>query len=638
MKQIVLGTAGHIDHGKTSLIKALTNIDTDRLKEEKERGITIDLGFAFLHLAQDIQLGIVDVPGHERFVKNMLAGVGGIDLVMLVIAADEGVMPQTREHLAICELLRVREGLVILTKIDMVDPDWLDLVQEDTAEFLEGTFLEGKPIVPVSSRTGAGLPMLLETLQSMCEHLTPRPTTGATRLPIDRVFSMRGFGTVVTGTLFSGTLRLEDRVDIQPAGVSARVRGLQVHNLSVGEAIAGQRTAVNLQGLEKADIQRGDVLVTPGRYPATYMLDVTLTVIKDAPRPLKNRAQVRFHIGTSEIMGRVILLDRDEVPPGEEVFAQLRLEKPAVAAPQDRYVLRSYSPVMTIAGGTILDTLPVKHRRHRPEVIEHLTVLRDGTAVQRLTAHLYQADYAGLQWADFLLRSPLDEASLQAIVTELEQQGVGVRIEENPPWLVHHEQYDRARANLVYLLEAFHRQYPLRPTMVTEELRSKFPGMAEKVFTTLLQDLAASGHLEVSRDKVKLAQHTVTLSPERQAVVDALELTFRQAQYQPPSTEEAFAAQKTSQNDERALLQVLVDQQKLVRLKGDIFYHRDVVEDIAQQLRSYLEEKGEITAGEFRDLLHISRKYAIPLLEHFDNQRLTLRLGDKRVLRKTSSS
>jgi selenocysteine-specific elongation factor len=638
MKQIVLGTAGHIDHGKTSLIKALTNIDTDRLKEEKERGITIDLGFAFLNLAQDVQLGIVDVPGHERFVKNMLAGVGGIDLVMLVIAADEGVMPQTREHLAICELLRVREGLVALTKIDMVEPDWLDLVQEDTAEFLEGTFLEGKPIVPVSSRTGAGLPMLLETLQSMCEHLTPRPTTGATRLPIDRVFSMRGFGTVVTGTLFSGTLRLEDRVDIQPAGVTARVRGLQVHNLSVGEAIAGQRTAVNLQGLEKADLQRGDVLVTPGRYPATYMLDITLTVIKDAPRPLKNRAQVRFHIGTSEIMGRVILLDRDEVLPGEEVFAQLRLEKPAVAAPQDRYVLRSYSPVMTIAGGTILDTLPVKHRRHRPEVIEHLTVLRDGTAVQRLTAHLYQADYAGLQWADFLLRSPLDEASIQAVVTALEQQGVGVRIEENPPWLVHHEQYDRARANVLHLLEAFHRQYPLRQTMVTEELRSKFPGMAEKVFTTLLQDLAASGHLEVSRDKVKLAQHTVTLSPERQAVVDALERAFRQAQYQPPSAEEAFAAQKTSQHDERALLQVLVDQQKLVRLKGDIFYHRDVVEDIEQQLRSYLEEKGEITAGEFRDLLHISRKYAIPLLEHFDNQRLTLRLGDKRVLRKTSSS
>jgi selenocysteine-specific elongation factor len=634
MKQIVLGTAGHIDHGKTSLIKALTNIDTDRLKEEQERGITIDLGFAFLNLGQDIQLGIVDVPGHERFVKNMLAGVGGIDLVMLVIAADEGVMPQTREHLAICELLKVREGLVALTKTDMVEPDWLELVQEDTAEFLQGTFLEGKPIVPVSSRTGAGLPALVDTLHTIGERLTPKSPAGSTRLPIDRVFSMRGFGTVVTGTLFSGTLHLEDRVEIQPRGITARVRGLQVHNQPVTAAVAGQRTAVNLQGLEKADLQRGDVLVTPGRYPATYMLDVTLSVLKDAPRPLKHRAQVRFHIGTSEIMGRVILLDRNEVQPGADAFAQLRLEAPAVAAPQDRYVLRSYSPVMTIAGGMILDTLPAKHKRHRPEVIEHLTVLRDGAAVQRLTAHLYQADYAGLKWADFMFRSPLDEASLHAVVTELQQRGVGVRIEDTPPWLVHHQQYERARAHMIRLLEDFHRHYPLRPAMVTEELRSKFPGMEEKVFTTLLQDLATSGHLEVSRDKVKLTQHTVTLTPERQAVVDAMEQAFRQAQYQPPSVEEAFAAQKAPHDDERALLQVLVDQQKLVRLKGDLFYHRAILDDIEHQLRTYLEEKGEITAGEFRDLLHISRKYAIPLLEHFDNQRLTVRLGDKRVLRK----
>ena len=318
MKQIVLGTAGHIDHGKTSLIKALTNIDTDRLKEEKERGITIDLGFAFLNLTDDIQLGIVDVPGHERFVKNMLAGVGGIDLVVLVIAADEGVMPQTREHLAICELLRVREGLVALTKIDMVDPDWLELVQEDTAEFLRGTFLEGKPIVPVSSKTGEGLDTLLEALRTLCQPLTPRSTKGPVRLPIDRVFTMRGFGVVVTGTLFSGSLHLEDRVEVLPQRETARVRGLQVHNQSMPEAVAGQRTAVNVQGLERTALQRGDVLVTPGRFPVTYMLDVTLTLLAEAPRPLKHRDRVRFHIGTSEIMGRVILLDRDEVQPGEE--------------------------------------------------------------------------------------------------------------------------------------------------------------------------------------------------------------------------------------------------------------------------------------------------------------------------------
>lgn len=635
MKQIVLGTAGHIDHGKTSLIKALTDIDTDRLKEEKERGITIDLGFAFLKLTDDIQLGIVDVPGHERFVKNMLAGVGGIDLVVLVIAADEGVMPQTREHLAICELLRVREGLVALTKIDMVDADWLELVQEDTAEFLRGTFLEGKPIVPVSSKTGAGLDDLLATLRTLCQALTPRSSAGPMRLPVDRVFTMRGFGVVVTGTLFSGSLHLEDRVEMLPSRETARVRGLQVHNQSVSEALAGQRTAINLQGLEKADVQRGHVLVTPGRFPVTYMLDVTLKLLDDAPRPLKHRDHVRFHIGTSEIMGRVILLDSDEVQPGEEVFAQLHLEEPTAACPQDRYVLRSYSPVQTIAGGTVLDTVPAKHRRRRPQVLEQLTTLRDGTAAEVLAVHLRNAAYRGLQWADVLLRSPLDDTALRGVVADLQQQGIGVTIEEHPPWLLHRDAYAQARAQIVQLIAAFHRANPLKPSMFTEEVHSKFADMPDKVFAAIVQELVASGELEVTRDKVKMASHTVTLSPALQTAIDALEQTFHQAAYQPPSLEEALESHKLTRAEDRELLQVLVDQQKLIRLKGDIFYHRDIFEGIESQLRAYLEQHGEISAAEFRDLLQISRKYAIPLLEHFDNQRLTMRIGDKRILRKT---
>ena len=635
MKQIVLGTAGHIDHGKTSLIRALTGIDTDRLKEEKERGITIDLGFAFLNLTDDIQLGIVDVPGHERFVKNMLAGVGGIDLVVLVIAADEGVMPQTREHLAICELLQVREGLVALTKIDMVDSEWLELVQEDTAEFLRGTFLEGKPILPVSSKTGAGLDGLLEVLRHLCAPLTPRSTTGPVRLPIDRVFTMRGFGVVVTGTLFSGSLHLENRVEVLPQREMARVRGLQVHNHPVPTALAGQRTAVNLQGLERAELQRGDALVTPGRFPVTYMLDVTLRLLADAPRTLKHRARVRFHIGTSEIMGRVILLDRNEVEPGAEVYAQLHLEEPTIAAPHDRYVLRSYSPVQTIAGGMILDAMPAKHRRHRPQVLAQLAMLRDGTAAEALTVHLDNAGYAGLQWSDFLLRSPLDEAALREVVESLRQQNIGVVIDETPPWLVHRNQYAGARAEMLTQVQAFHRDNPLKAAMFTEELRSKFPYMADKVFAALLRDLTAAGDLEVSRDKVKLTSHTVTLSPARQALLETLEERFHQAAFQPPSAEEALSTQEANTAETHDLLQVLVDQQKLVRLKGEIFYHRDALVEIEHQLRTHLEAHQEITAGEFRDLLQISRKYAIPLLEHFDNQRLTLRIGDKRVLRKT---
>jgi selenocysteine-specific elongation factor len=423
-------------------------------------------------------------------------------------------------------------------------------------------------------------------------------------------------------------------MEVLPQRETARVRGLQVHNQSVAEAVAGQRTAVNLQGLEKTALQRGDVLVTPGRFPVTYMLDVTLTLLADAPRPLKHRDRVRFHIGTSEIMGRVILLDRDEAQPGEEVLAQLHLEEPTVAAAQDRYVLRSYSPIQTIAGGMILNTVPARHRRRRPHVLEQLATLRDGTAADALAVHLANAEYAGLQWSDCLLRSPLDEAALRSVVHSLREQGIGIAIDDNPPWLLHREQYVRARTQMVQLLQDFHRLNPLKPAMFTEELRSKFPGMPEKVFNALLQDLTASGELEVSRDKVKLARHTVTLSPAHQAAIAALESDFRQAAYQPPSVDEALEAHKLTHADDRELLQVLVDQQKLVRLKGEIFYHRDVFEDIERQLRSYLEHKGEITAGEFRDLLQISRKYAIPLLEHFDNQRLTMRIGDKRVLRK----
>jgi selenocysteine-specific elongation factor len=636
MKQIVLGTAGHIDHGKTSLIRVLTGVDTDRLKEEKERGITIELGFASLLLDDDIRLGIIDVPGHERFVKNMLAGVGGIDLVVLVVAADEGVMPQTREHLAICELLQVREGFVALTKTDMVEPDWLDLVQEDTAEFLQGTFLEGKPIVPVSSKTGEGLDTLLATLNDMCRKLNPRSVHGPVRLPVDRVFTMRGFGAVVTGTLFSGSLNLEDRIDILPSGRSARVRGLQVHSEAVSTAVAGQRTAVNLQGVDRVEIQRGDIITTPGRFPVTHMLDVTLKLLADAPRPLGNRARVRFHVGTSEIMGRVILLDRDDLQPGEETLAQLRLEAPAVAAPEDRYVLRSYSPIQTIGGGMILNTLPAKHKRYRSQVIDQLTILRDGATIDAITVHLTNAAYAGLKWSELLLHSALDEPTLRGVVDTLLQQGIAVAVDNDPPWLLHHEQYQTARQQIVDLVETFHRHNPLKPAMFTEELRSKFPRMEDKVFAALVQALSAEKTLEVSRDKVKLASHTVDLSPDRQAVADALEQVYLSAEHQPPSADEALEAQKLTRSDDRQLLQVLVDQDKLVRLKGDLFYHRTVLNHIEQQLRSHLEQNGELTAGEFRDLLQISRKYAIPLLEYFDNQRITVRMGDKRVLRQVS--
>ncbi|MGH7377367.1 MAG: selenocysteine-specific translation elongation factor, partial [Candidatus Methylomirabilales bacterium] len=370
MKHIIVGTAGHIDHGKTSLVKALTGIDTDRLKEEKERGISIELGFAHLTLPGGLRLGIVDVPGHERFVKTMLAGVGGIDLVILVIAADEGIMPQTREHLHICRLLHIPRGLVALTKRDLVDPDWLEMVAEETRTFLKGTFLEGAPILPVSATTGAGLEELKTALAALAAEAEPKRVDGIFRLPIDRVFTMKGFGTVVTGTLLAGSLKVADEVVVLPEGARSRVRRLQVHGEAVEQAFAGQRTAVNLPGIEVSGIARGSLLCLPGTFRPASAMDATLTLLADAPRALKNRGRVRFHLGTSEVLARVVFLDREELEPGQSAYVHLRLESRGAALPQDRFVIRSYSPAVTIGGGIILDPAPPERRRKRHEILD----------------------------------------------------------------------------------------------------------------------------------------------------------------------------------------------------------------------------------------------------------------------------
>src|SRR5205823_4655909 len=394
-RHVVVGTAGHIDHGKTSLVKALTGIDTDRLPEEKARGITIDLGFAFLEEPGGLTIEIVDVPGHERFVKNMLAGVGGIDLAMLVIAADEGVMPQTREHLAICSLLRIRGGLVALTKTDLVEPDWLELVRDDVATLVRATFLQGAPIVPVSAKTGAGLPELRQALRRLAESVPERAVDQLARLPIDRVFTVKGFGTVVTGTLAAGRLAVDDRVEVYPKGVEAKVRGLQTHGHPVPEARAGQRTAVNLQGVERAALERGDVLAHAGTLVPAVLVDGTLELLPDAPRGLKTRTRVRFHAGTSEIMARVLLLDRAELAPGETAFARFRLEATLVALPSDRFVVRSYSPIVTIGGGTLLDVDPPRFKRKAPALVAHLTLLQTGGPEVVLEEHVRHVGAAG---------------------------------------------------------------------------------------------------------------------------------------------------------------------------------------------------------------------------------------------------
>ena len=397
MKYIILGTAGHIDHGKSSLVKALTGIDPDRLKEEKERGITLDLGFASLDLPGGSRLGIVDVPGHEGLIKNMLAGVGGIDIVMLVIAADEGIMPQTREHLAICDLLHVKKGLIALTKTDLVDKDWLVLVQDEVREYIKGTFLENSPLVPVSSKTGENLPLLVQELAGLAAEVTPKSPNGILRLPIDRVFTMKGFGTIVTGTLLSGMISTEQEVDILPRGIRTKVRGIQSHNLTVQRSVAGQRTAVNLQGVDKAQISRGDIIVSTGFFTPTKTLDAKLDLLKQAPRGLKTGARIRFYNTTQEAMGRITLLEMNELPPGGETYVQLRLEQPVILQHGDRYILRFYSPMETLGGGMVLNPHTRRHKQTTMEQsLENLRVLEKGSLEDKLGIFVSGKGLAGM--------------------------------------------------------------------------------------------------------------------------------------------------------------------------------------------------------------------------------------------------
>jgi selenocysteine-specific elongation factor len=633
MKQVVMGTAGHIDHGKTQLIKTLTGIDTDRLKEEKERGITIDLGFAHLRCQDGTEVGVIDVPGHERFVRNMLAGVGGIDLVMLVIAADEGVMPQTREHLAICQLLHIKEGLVALTKADLVDEDWLELVSEDTREFLKGTFLEGKPIVPVSAKTGQGIDELKHILQALVARVPPKQLEGKFRLPVDRVFTIRGFGTVVTGTLFSGMIRVEDRVEIYPKGIEAKVRGLQVHNASTPEAVAGQRTAINLQGIDKVELERGDALGHPGEFAPTFMLDAVFQHLADAPRPLRHRARVRLHIGTSEIMGRVILLDRDELAPGEETYVQFRLEAPAIALPRDRFVIRSYSPVQTIGGGMVLDAQPAKHRRGDAGLAAHFRLLAEGSSEEIFAHHLKQAAHQGLRLSEFLPRTELSEARLRQVATTLQRAGWARAVNAEMGWYLHVEALDILKRELQRYLETYHRQNPLKPNISIEELRAKVRSLGERVCLMALEELRQQGAVVVERDRVRLATHQVALDDTRERLLNELEAEFLAAGYQPPRVEELFDKLNIGKGHDKALLQVLLDQGRAVRLKDNVVFHRSNLVKAESLLVQYLRDHREITPIEFKDLLGVSRKYAIPLLEYFDGQKLTMRVGDKRILR-----
>jgi selenocysteine-specific elongation factor len=633
MKHVILGTAGHIDHGKTALVKALTGVDTDRLKEEKERGITIELGFTFLDLPSGTRMGIIDVPGHEKFVKHMVAGVWGIDLLALIIAADEGVMPQTREHLDICRLLKVKKGLVVLTKIDLIDHDLLELVREEVTEIVEDTFLMDAPILSVSSVTGEGIPQLISTLDGLSKEVEERSSDGLFRLPIDRVFVMKGFGTVVTGTMVSGTLSLGDEVEILPSGIEGKVRNLQVYNRPVEKAVAGQRAAVNLQGVETSAIERGDVIVHCHTLAPTQLLDVYLEYLPSAQRPLKHRTKQRFHIGTNLTAASLFLLDREELAPGEGGFVQLRLERPVVALPHDRFVIRGSGVIQTLGGGVVLDTHPVKHRRYSPSVIEDLDVLKEGSNEQALAQHILHSGMGGMTLDHLLNQVAMPPSEIEAILRKMIERGDILLVDPEKTKVVNSRQYQQLREMTLGRLREFHQRFPMKSGLAKEELRTKLPMEVDvRLFQILINGLIQSKEVILEKDKLRLPEHQIS-SVDEKGLIKRVEETLRKGGLQPPSPKELAEEWSEEEGGVLAVFEHLVHEGVLVKIKGGMYFHRVPFEHLKEELIAYLKSHQEITTPQFKEITKASRKYAIPLIEYFDQIKLTLRLGEKRVLR-----
>ena len=620
----VVGTAGHIDHGKSALVKALTQIDPDRLEEEKRRGMTIDLGFAYLALPSGRRVGIVDVPGHQRFLKNMLAGVHGMDAVLLVIAADEGPRPQTREHLAIIDLLRIEHGVVVLTKADLVDHAWLALVREEVAGLLAGTTLQQAPVVAVSSVTGDGLTELQAALDGELANTAVRPDVGRPRLPVDRSFAMSGFGTVVTGTLVGGALRQGVEVSVLPAGRRVRIRGLQQHNQPVEEARPGSRTAVNLSGVDHSEVQRGDVLALPGTLPPSRRLDARLLVLQGAAQPLRHRQRLLMYHETAEVMVEISLLESDELAPGETGWAQLFAAEPLVALDGDRFILRVPSPPATVAGGVIVDHEPRRHRRRDPALISNLAARERAdpatAAVLELGKHPWGLRDDAL--ARFL---GVPTGQLVEVLAPLTQSGVVRRL---PSGLLARDQWNGLQSRVIASLEAYHQAQPLRRGMPREELRSRTSIPAD-LFADALAELADEGRTVDRAGEVALSSHKVLLSTEQETLLGAFLAELESQRFNPPPLAELLRRHPLTP----ALLQYLVADGRIVRVNEDTVFARSAYDEAVSLLRAHLAEHRTLTVAAARDLLGSSRRYVLPLLEWMDAQKITRRVGDDRILR-----
>jgi len=632
MKSVIVGTAGHIDHGKTALVKALTGMDADRLEEEKRRGISIDIGFANLELStangERLRIGFVDVPGHERFIRNMLAGVGGIDLVLLVIAADESIKPQTREHFDICRLLAVRRGITVLTKADAVDPETLDVVRLEVEEFLRGSFLDPahSPIVAVSSLTGAGLLQLKDALAQVATEVPAKDPAALARLPVDRVFTIKGFGTVVTGTLVAGTIRKEDELEVFPIGKRVRVRGVQVHGSPAEQATAGQRNALNLAGVTVEDLARGMMLAPAATFGATKLLDVSLSLLPSA-KPLKERARVHLHSYTSEIIAEVALYEEKTVKPGQAAYAQLRLNEPTLLLPGDRFIIRQFSPLETIGGGIVLDAAPLA-RAKKSAVLPFLKTFDDGESGSVLQARVARRGQAGITSAQLTAETGLREAVIDRILFSRDQaQGV-LRLGGA---YIHAPAATDLKYSILCAIEEFHVGNPLVAGICKEALREKVRA-APEVFGAIVGQLAQEKKLEIAGELVHLPGRGVVMKDEEAESKKIIEQAFSSAGLQVPALYSVLAGLKLDKARAQKIVTLLLRDKVLVKISEELVFHQSALQELRKQLAAYKAKSANIDVGKFKELTGVSRKYAIPLLEYLDRERVTRRVGDARVI------
>ncbi|CAM2845300.1 selenocysteine-specific translation elongation factor [Hathewaya histolytica] len=634
MKNIIIGTAGHIDHGKTTLIKALTGKDTDTSKEEKERGISINLGFTYFDLPSKRRAGIIDVPGHEKFVKNMLAGISGVDIVLMVIAADEGVMPQTREHFEILQLLNVKKGIIVLTKTDMVDSEWIEMIEEDLRSYFKGTFLENSPIHKVSSKTKEGIDLLIGDIDKLTEEISEKDVEGHFRLPVDRAFSVSGFGTVITGTIISGSVRVGDTVEIYPNNIKTKIRSIQIHGESKEVGEAGQRCALNLSNVKLSEVKRGDVISGEGLMESSMIIDCKLYYLKSMDKPLLNRQRVRLYHGTNEILCRVIILDREELNPGESTFVQLRLESELTSQRNDRFVIRNYSPMYTIGGGIIINPVSKKTKRFDKDYIEELKIKESGKTEGILESAIKKMSKDFPEITTLVKALGKNEQNIEGNIEELVSQGKVIKLTSvDNPIYIHKDYIESRKKDIINILKAYHLKNPLKIGMGKEEVKNKIFGikLKQKAYDEILNILKEEKAVRFSENFLFLYDFDIKLSKEQEAIKNKIIYEYKKGEFNPPKISDIMNDEKDKKTF-KMVYDMLVDNGALIKLSLDSILLKEYYDRGKDKIVKHIKEKGKLSTSEGREILNTNRKTAVSLLEHMDSLKITKRVENDRVL------